>query len=237
MLADPDAGVRVRAVGALSRAGGLDDATCAAAAADDDPSVRRRLAEELGRSAGRIASGGDQAPDDQRSKVRLPSGAARTLLSLLGDDEPLVAEAAAWALGEVLGPVDDPAAGVDDDPAETVEDDPATQVVDDPANRVVDARRAEAVAALGASARDHEDPLVREASVAALGALGDAAALDTVLAATTDKPAVRRRAVIALAAFLGDAGVDEALRQALQDRDWQVRQAAEMLLDEDRHAP
>ena len=76
---------------------------------------------------------------------------------------------------------------------------------------------------------DHDDALVREAAVAALGAIGDDAALDVVLAATQDKPAVRRRAVIALAAFEGQA-VDEALRQALTDRDWQVRQAAEELL-------
>ncbi|MST32935.1 HEAT repeat domain-containing protein, partial [Acidimicrobiaceae bacterium USS-CC1] len=47
--------------------------------------------------------------------------------------------------------------------------------------------------------------------------------------ATTDKPAVRRRAVLALAPFEGPE-VDAALRQALEDRDWQVRQAAEDLL-------
>lgn len=78
-------------------------------------------------------------------------------------------------------------------------------------------------------AAGHDDALVREASVAALGAIGDEAALDVVLAATHDKPAVRRRAVIALAAFEGEA-VDQALRDALTDRDWQVRQAAEELL-------
>jgi HEAT repeat protein len=43
-----------------------------------------------------------------------------------------------------------------------------------------------------------------------------------------DKPAVRRRAVIALAPFEGPA-VEEALAKALTDRDWQVRQAAEDL--------
>jgi HEAT repeat protein len=50
-----------------------------------------------------------------------------------------------------------------------------------------------------------------------------------VLAATRDRPAVRRRAVIALAACEGPEG-DAALRRALEDRDWQVRQAAEDLL-------
>ena len=52
--------------------------------------------------------------------------------------------------------------------------------------------------------------------------------LPAILAATRDKPAVRRRAVIALAPFEGPE-VDEALARALTDRDWQVRQAAEDL--------
>ncbi|MGD0378442.1 MAG: HEAT repeat domain-containing protein [Acidimicrobiales bacterium] len=77
--------------------------------------------------------------------------------------------------------------------------------------------------------RTHSDPLCREAAVAALGAIGDPVALDTVLVALADKPAVRRRATIALAAF-DDPRVDEALRRCLEDRDWQVRQAAEDLL-------
>ena len=42
----------------------------------------------------------------------------------------------------------------------------------------------------------------------------------------------RRRAVLALAAFEGD-GVEAALTRALDDRDWQVRQAAEDLLGVD----
>jgi HEAT repeat protein len=70
------------------------------------------------------------------------------------------------------------------------------------------------------------DALVREACVAALGAIGDPRGLATILHGCTDKPAVRRRAVLALAPFDGDA-VDAALRAALTDRDWQVRQAAE----------
>jgi HEAT repeat protein len=85
------------------------------------------------------------------------------------------------------------------------------------------------VAALAAVAGGHEDPLCREAAVAALGAIGDAAGLGAILAATGDKPAVRRRAVIALAPFEGEE-VDAALQRALEDRDRQVRQAAEDLL-------
>ena len=70
------------------------------------------------------------------------------------------------------------------------------------------------------------DALVREACAAALGAIGDPRGLPTILHACTDKPAVRRRAVLALAPFEGDE-VDAALQAALADRDWQVRQAAE----------
>jgi HEAT repeat protein len=85
-----------------------------------------------------------------------------------------------------------------------------------------------AVAALEHQATEHDDALCRESAVAALGSLG--VGRDAVLAATTDIATVRRRAVIALAAFDGDE-VDAALRRALDDRDWQVRQAAEDLLE------
>lgn len=82
------------------------------------------------------------------------------------------------------------------------------------------------VAGLEHQARHHADPLCRESAVAALGALG--AGRETVLAAAADVATVRRRAVIALAAFDGPE-VDRALRNALEDRDWQVRQVAEDL--------
>ena len=85
-----------------------------------------------------------------------------------------------------------------------------------------------AVAALGITVSHHRDALAREAAVAALGALGDTAALPMILAACSDKPAVRRRAVLALAPFEGP-DVDAAINIALEDRDWQVRQAAEDL--------
>ena len=88
-------------------------------------------------------------------------------------------------------------------------------------------RRA-AVERLTLLATEHEDALVREAAVAALGSIGDAGGLRAILAATSDKPAVRRRAVLALAPFEGPE-VDAALARARTDRDWQVRQAAEDL--------
>ena len=66
------------------------------------------------------------------------------------------------------------------------------------------------VGRLAALVHDHGEPLVREAAVAALGAIGDRAGLEAILAATRDKPAVRRRAVLALAPFEG-AEVDAAL--------------------------
>jgi HEAT repeat protein len=70
--------------------------------------------------------------------------------------------------------------------------------------------------------------LVREAAVAALGAIGDERGLVAVLTGTKDKPAIRRRAVIALVPFDGPE-VDAAWERALSDRDWQVRQLAEDL--------
>jgi len=77
-------------------------------------------------------------------------------------------------------------------------------------------------------ATDAGDALVRESAAAALGAVGDPRGLPAILAAVADKPNVRRRAVLALAPFDGPE-VDAAIEQALTDRDWQVRQAAEDL--------
>ncbi|MGO9872448.1 MAG: HEAT repeat domain-containing protein [Acidimicrobiia bacterium] len=172
---DPDGRVRAVALGALARCAArrTSAATWRIAARDHDPNVRRRAA-ELAPLLG----------------AALP---AQALLSLLGDAVPLVAEAAAFALGERvhLGP--------------------------------------RALGALGVAATTHTDPLVREAAVAALGALGDPSTLPIVLSACDDKPAVRRRAVLALAAFDGEQ-VEARLRLALTDRDWQVRQAAEDLV-------
>jgi HEAT repeat protein len=91
-----------------------------------------------------------------------------------------------------------------------------------------------ALVGLATGAGAGEEPLVRESAVAALGAIGDDRGLDAILTATTDRPAVRRRAVLALAPFVAPAHpraaeVRAALERALTDRDWQVRQAAEDL--------
>ena len=75
---------------------------------------------------------------------------------------------------------------------------------------------------------DHDDQLVREAGAAALGAIGDERGVSAILSACEDKPAVRRRAVLALAPFSGPE-IESAIDTALTDRDWQVRQSAEDL--------
>ncbi len=77
---------------------------------------------------------------------------------------------------------------------------------------------------------EHPESLVREAAVAALGAIGDPSGLTAILAALEDRPNVRRRAAVALAAFEGEQ-VNQALRKAANDRDWQTRQIAEDLLE------
>ena len=170
LLDDPDPAVRATALGALARAGTLQAADVQRALGDSDAGVRRRACEE--------------------AVVVVDVD----IVGMLGDADPSVVEAAAWALGER------------------------------------GAASAGAVDTLVAVAREHEDALCREAAVAALGAIGDRRGLETVLAAASgDRPAVRRRAVVALAAFEGPE-VDAALRAALNDRDWQVRQAAEDLL-------
>ena len=79
-------------------------------------------------------------------------------------------------------------------------------------------------------AAGHTDALVREAAIAALGAIQDARGLAAILRATEDKPAIRRRAVLALASFDGPE-VDAALARAATDKDWQVRDAAEVILE------
>jgi HEAT repeat protein len=166
-LASDHPPTRATALAALARMEKLSDADLTAALGDGDAVVRRRACE--------LAA----------------AHAAVGLTALLGDVDPMVVEAAAWALGE-QGATD-------------------------------------AVPALSTVVTDHDEPLCREAAVAALGAIGDDAGLAAILTATTDKPAVRRRAVLALAPFDGPE-VQSALERALEDRDWQVRQAAEDLL-------
>ncbi len=177
---DPDERVRAVALGALVRRDGNRQGTAPRPATTElwmhaiaDSSARvRRIAAEV------VPAGGFPAAP---------------LLALLDDPDALVAEAAAFALGE-LGD---------------------------------DAVEAGAVGALAqvAAAPGHPDPLVREAAIAALGSLGHPDGLDAILAGCRDRPAVRRRAVLALAPFEGSA-VDEAIERASVDKDWQVRQVA-----------
>lgn len=152
----------------------------------------------------------DPAPEVRRRACDLAGSlglveVAPQLVEVIGDDNPTVTEAACYALGELEGLREGHGPGA------------VTGAV--PA----------ALRALGATATSHADPLCREAAVAALGSLRQPAGLPAVLAALGDKPAIRRRAVVALAAFEGPE-VDAALDKAAHDRDWQVRQVAEDLL-------
>lgn len=172
-MASPEPRVREVALGALARAGALDDATLEHALADPDPAVRRRACDLA-------------ASQPPRASI------AEALRRALDDADPLVVEAACWALGELA--------------------------------------TADAIVDLSRTVRQHGDTRAREAAVAALGGIGDPRGLAAVLEALGDRPTVRRRAVVALAAFEGDE-VADALRRSAGDRDWQVREVAEILLD------
>jgi HEAT repeats len=110
--------------------------------------------------------------------------------------------------------------------------DPDPLVVVGAAWFLAERRVAAAVDALDAVARTHDDVRCREAAVAALGAIGDPKGLAAVIGGLDDKPTVRRRATVALAGF-DDPRVETALRRSAEDRDWQVRQAADELLEVD----
>ncbi len=87
----------------------------------------------------------------------------------------------------------------------------------------------EVIAALVEVGTSHDVSICREAAIAALGALGDEGGLPAILHGLEDRAPVRRRAVLALAPF-DTPEVTDALERATQDRDRQVRQAAEDLL-------
>lgn len=175
------------------------------------------------------------------------TGDVVTARAALGDDDPVARELALGALDRAGSLTDDEvrAALVDPTPSvrrRAVELAATRRGVDllpslsDPEPTVVEAAAWAAgeheivtddvLSTLVRLAGDADDALVREAAVAALGAIGDARGLAAILAACADKPAIRRRAVLALAPFEGPE-VDAALDAALHDRDWQVRQAAE----------
>jgi HEAT repeat protein len=109
--------------------------------------------------------------------------------------------------------------------------DPDALVVEAACWSLGELRAADVVGELSGVASAHPDARAREAAVAALGAIGDPSGLAAVLGALEDRPTIRRRAVVALAAFDG-AEVADALRRSAGDRDWQVREVAEILLDE-----
>ena len=185
---------------AAAQAGFLNDPGAALAALDDaDASVR-------------IAG--------LRSADRLDALDPDRLVTLLADPEPAVRIAAL-----------DVAAHRHDPDIVGLLDDPVPAVVEMAAwacgERDSDPRPS--TSRLAQLATGHDDPLVREAAVAAIGAIGDELGLPAVLKATTDKPAVRRRAVLALAAFDGPE-VDAAWERARSDRDRQVRDAVDELL-------
>ncbi len=175
------------------------------------------------------------------------TGNAEEARRLLADPDPSVRAAALGALVRLdsVTPADTSTAAGDPSPAvrrrlcELAGELPQTDflpLLEDSDDRVLEAacfacgeQRAEAaVTRLAEIASSHGNHLCRESAVAALGAIGDGRGLPAVLAGLGDKATVRRRAVIALAAFEG-AEVDSALAAALGDRDWQVRQAAEDL--------
>ena len=180
---------------------------------DEDPTVRSSALRALER-AGDLASREleaaleDPAPAVRLTALELAAGrgdiAATAAAVRLVDDDRRVVEAAAWTCGEKVS------AGHTASPLHADGGGSETAAV---------------VSALVRVARSHEDPLCRESAIAALGAISHPAGLPAILAGLDDKPAVRRRAVIALAPFDGPE-VDAALLRATTDRDKQVRAAA-----------
>jgi hypothetical protein len=170
--------------------------------------------------------------DDPRHRQLAASGLARlglldgpTLGRLLADGDPAVRRTAAelWATIDLPEGTLPSLAQVLADPDDTV-----TEVACFAAGERGDAPPA-IVDALSQIATGHPDHLCRESAVAALGAIGNERGLGAVLTACEDRATVRRRAVLALAAFEGPR-VDAMLERLLGDRDLQVRQGAEDLL-------
>jgi HEAT repeat protein len=194
-LPGQDSAARRRAAAIAGHTG--DEETARAALADPASDVRASALGALARMGALEGSDVVLALADPAAEVRRRAcdlagrlhlaALAAELCEALADVSPAVVEAACYALGELAELAGQPAA------------------------------QASAVARVVVVARSHQEPLCREAAVAALGGLGSSAGLEAVLAALSDKPAIRRRAVVALAAFEGDE-VDAALARAALDR-------------------
>lgn len=181
-----------------------DAATARAATSNDDPATRASAYAALARM-------GALDDDELHQALRDPSPKVRMRAVVLAVEHPNVSPAP--LLDDSSDDVVETAAWACGEQGEKHGADP------------------DIVARLAGLATDHDNPLVREAAVAALGAIGHPDGLSAILAATTDRATVRRRAVLALAPFDGPE-VDAALHRATTDRDWQTRDAAELLTSE-----
>jgi len=170
-LSDPSARYRSLALRAGAAHDWITPSQWRDALGDRDPDVRREAATLLAR----------RDVDDEVLNL---------LITLSGDDDALVADAAIFALGEH-------------------------------AYRPAVERLMEIV-------RGHDDARCRESAVGALGSIGDDRAREVLVGALEDKPAVRRRVIVALSNFEGP-DIEAALDRAAQDRDWQVRAAVDQL--------
>ncbi len=203
-------------------------------------SARKRLAAALANPGNPPAQPAHNTSPTER-RVSLVTGLSRL------DDDPNATE---QAVGMIVRGLHDPASPVRREAAEQAGRRPesaqrlvsklGTQLCDDPDRNCREA----AAFALGESATPdagvlllprldpavEPEPLVREAAAAALGSLAHEPALEALVEASrADKPTVRRRAVVALAAFADDKRAQDAITAALQDRDRYVREAADWL--------
>ena len=198
---------------------------------------------------------GEDLPELRRRDVVIAghSGDVSTARAAKNDEDPRVRASALGALdrmgaladGELREALSDPSPAVRMRAAALTVGRPQVSpasLLEDPSDDVVetaawacgerDASDLDTMSRLTELATGHSNPLVREAAVAALGAIGHPDGLAAILAATTDRAAVRRRAVLALAPFDGPE-VEAAIHRASQDRDWQTRDAADLLAGPD----
>jgi len=195
---DPEAPVRASGLVALIRMQKLTKADLDKALDDESALLRRRIGEAAGAI---LATRSSVAAVRQDRMPPCQEDVLAGLASMLDDADPVIVETACFGIGEVASACSRGKA------------DPATEAL---------------VSKLCGISRNHPDPLCRESAVATLGSIGSPGGLSAVIAAMEGKPALRRRAIIALAGF-DHADATAAMERALSDRDWQVRQAAEDL--------